>query len=200
MKIIFHPVSLIVIALSVWFGLALYMFVCMLAVLIHEFGHAIMARRYGVRASRITLLPFGAAVSLDCALLPKRSQAMILLSGSFANMVASVVAGSFLWTTPQFFDVLGIFIVANTVIAVMNLLPFYPLDGGKIVELCGRKWVVMGMRFLSNIVFSAMFLVSFFVLQNWSFVIFSLCMVYTVNTRAESTYVATLKEMLKHAR
>ncbi|MDR0461862.1 MAG: hypothetical protein LBG88_00820 [Christensenellaceae bacterium] len=200
MRIVFHPLFLFVVAASIWYGLGLYMMMCVLAVLIHEFSHAVTARCFGVKASRITLLPFGGAVSIDCAFLKRSCQATILMAGAFGNMCACVVAGALLWLVPQFFNSLGLFIFANITVAVLNLLPFYPLDGGKAIELFANKAMTKVLYVISNLTFTALFFVACFALHSWSIGFFALIMLASVNTQSESTYVVTLREVLKKGR
>jgi len=196
MRLVFHPLFLAVIVIAFWSGLGFYMLACILAVLIHEFSHAAVARHFGVKAKRITLLPFGAAVNLDCSILPRRCQALILFAGALGNAIAGIVAGAFLWVIPGLFGMLGLFIVANTTIAVMNLMPFYPLDGGKIIDLfCGRR-TTTAMHVLSNIVFAVLFVVACFALQSWSIALFAICMIFTVNVQGKNEYVVTLAQAL----
>jgi Zn-dependent protease len=171
--------------------------VCILAVLIHEFSHAVVARHYGIKAQRITLLPFGASLTIDCAFLKKSAQTAILFAGALGNMSACCIVGSMLWLLPDFFHIFGMFIFANMTVALMNLLPFYPLDGGKIVELFAPRWLVRALYVISNIVFVALFIVAVFYLYSWSIALFAACMVFTVNSQSKTEYSASLAQMLE---
>ena len=140
MKLSFHPLFILAIILALWAGLGFFVCAAVVAVLIHEASHAIVANHFGIRAKKLTLLPFGAQVDIDCAFLPRRQQTLILFAGSFGNIIAIIVASSFLWTFPNLFTFFEMFIIANAIPAVLNLLPIPPLDGWKIlVSLYGRK-------------------------------------------------------------
>ena len=196
MKVVFHPLFLFVVIIAFWQGLGFYLLACILAVLIHESSHALAARYYGVRASRITLLPFGAAINLDCAFLPRKFRMAILLSGALGNIFASIFAGALLWLVPDLFFALGMFIVANMTIAVMNLLPLYPLDSGKIIELFHNRFITRLLHIFSNLVFFALFIVACFVIKSFGIVLFAICMLFTINTESKSEYVVKLSEIL----
>ena len=187
MRFVFHPLLFIVIILSIWQGYGLYILFAIVAVLIHESGHAISANHYGIRAKKLTLLPFGASINIECGFLPKRYQAVILLSGAFANMVACVLALSFMWVSIGLFNVIGLFIFVNMSIAFMNLLPLYPLDGGKVVALVGGRVARVVLLALSNVVFVAL-LVLGIVSFNWVVCVFAVSMLFTVNSESQNDF------------
>ena len=196
MRIVFHPLFLFVVAFACWSGFGLYMLICILAVLIHESSHAVVARHYGIQANRITMLPFGAVVNLDCMFLKRSKQAVILLAGAVGNIILVFLAGGFLWLLPSLFNVLEMFIIANFTIAFMNLLPFYPLDSGKIIALYANKFVTRFLYIISNIAFLSLFFISLFLLRSWSIALFAVCMFFTVNTQSQNEYVAKLVQVL----
>lgn len=130
--------------LNLLFVLAL--FVC---VVMHEFGHALTARRYGVQTKDIILSPIGGIARLDK--LPERpyheflvaiagpavNVAIVLLLSpffflhSFSEVIAWFGDGSFLNDTKKFIPAL---IFLNIVLAGFNLLPAFPMDGGRILR------------------------------------------------------------------
>jgi len=196
MKLVFHPLFLLVTIIMIWNGYGLYLIVGILAVLIHESAHAITANHFGVRVNKITLLPFGAQVSIDCAFLPAGAYTAIMLAGSISNAVVSLFAGSFLWLFPQLFNGIGMFITANVSVAILNLLPFYPLDGGKIIEQFANKKLIKGLFIFSNIIFVGLFFVSCFFFF-WTLAIFCICMIISVNTESRNEYVTKLCKITK---
>jgi len=189
MRIAFHTLLLLAIAFSVWLGLGMYMLMAVAAVLIHESAHAITANRFGIRAKKITLMPFGAQINIDCNFLPRKSQVTILLAGSFANMMVGLLAASVLWLFPQAFEIVGLFIFANVSVAVLNLLPFYPLDGGKVIALSNNKAIKKVLFIMSNAIFIVLF-VGALAIQSWLLCFLSACMLLSINTEAKNLYVS----------
>jgi len=196
MRVIFHPLFLVVIGLAVWMGAGLYALFAIIAVLIHESAHAIVANRYGVRATKITLLPFGAAVNIDCAFLPRGNQVAILLAGSFANMAVSVIAIAVVWIVPSLFNILGLFILTNFSVAFLNLMPLYPLDGGKIIALSSHRAIVRTLLFISNAFFTGLFLLALFWIQSWVVAILAAGMLFQINSESKNRYVSKLCKSL----
>ena len=188
-----------------WSGITLLLF---LFVLIHELGHAIMARARGSYAEKIVLFPLGGG-----ALIPEepkrvRDQVLIYAAGPLANILLALTALPLLLLQPNGYyllrfylnpfgnlvvlpnlteQLLGITLAVNAVLAVGNLLPAYPLDGGRILRAVlrgalgdrratvvttllgitlGTALVLLGFRIGDPLLgVSALFIVSFSVLE-----------------------------------
>jgi len=117
---------------------ALLLFVC---VLLHELGHALTARRYGIPVASMTLFIFGGVASI--AEEPHRPfvELKIALAGPLVSVV--IAAGCFyashampVKTEAQLIAlaILSYLALINTAILVFNLLPGFPLDGGRVLR------------------------------------------------------------------
>jgi Zn-dependent protease len=115
-------------------------FVC---VVLHEFGHILVARRYGIQAPEITLLPIGGVASLQ-ALPQKPSQEFaIAIAGPAVNFVIAIVllllVGQFNSADLARLDDLQVSLTArladaNLFLAIFNLIPAFPMDGGRVLR------------------------------------------------------------------
>jgi Zn-dependent protease len=124
--------------------------VLFLIVLLHEFGHALACRQVGGTAEQIVLWPLGGVAYVSP---PPRPTAMLwsIVAGPLVNVVlipvflvigaASQTLGIY-QTVPSFHPFLRAVATINVTLLLFNILPIYPLDGGKIVW--SLLWFVLG--------------------------------------------------------
>ena len=122
-------------------GTALLFFASVLA---HEFSHAIVARRLGLKVAGITLFIFGGATSIETDSRSARDEALIALAGPVASLVIGgvLLAIGALVTQPEVSAIVGWLGIINVVLGAFNLVPGYPMDGGRVLRAI--LWRVRG--------------------------------------------------------
>jgi Zn-dependent protease len=116
-----------------------------LVVIPHEYGHALMAKRFGYKCKDITLWPYAGAASIQGKWYKNpKHELLIALAGPAVNIA---VVLSLIWFIPLNEEVgpgmlaLGLYVLFSLFLGAFNLLlPLYPMDGGRIV----RAFCVMG--------------------------------------------------------
>lgn len=113
-------------------------FVC---VLLHEFGHALAAARYGIRTPDITLLPIGGLARLERMPDKPVQELVVAIAGPLVNVAIALLLLPIVYgrltvehlLSPNV-DLLPRLFVANVVLIVFNMIPAFPMDGGRVLR------------------------------------------------------------------
>lgn len=118
------------------------LFLLFFIVFVHELGHAVTALFFSWRIKQILLLPFGGVVEVEeHGNRPFYEELLVTLAGPVQH-VWLVGAAFVLWENNVLtFDIWQIFFNYNVAIALINLLPIWPLDGGKLLFLLLTRYV-----------------------------------------------------------
>ncbi|MEL6890531.1 MAG: site-2 protease family protein [Actinomycetota bacterium] len=113
------------------------------SILAHEFGHALVARRHGVNTESIDLWALGGVARLDRESPTPRADGWIAAAGPLTSLAIGVIGIglAFLFRSNVILWVGGV----NLLLAVFNMLPGAPLDGGRVVRAV--RWARHGDRY-----------------------------------------------------
>lgn len=140
--------------LLIWIGVSLgpvVMAFVVLSVLAHEFGHVLVARRYGYTTREVVAMGFGMVAQIEDDI--DDGEAAIALAGPLVNFaIAALILGALnavlaMGYTIEAFGLgegvadLAITVAhANLVLGVFNMFPLFPLDGGRVVRAVVSKF------------------------------------------------------------
>ena len=122
----------------------IFILLLFLIVLMHEFGHALAAKRFGIATRDITLLPIGGLSRLERMPKEPKRELWVALSGPLVNLVLAVIF--FVWlyftgglngltnTTVTEGTLLQRVAFANMILLLFNIIPAFPMDGGRVLR------------------------------------------------------------------
>lgn len=123
---------------------AIYVISLFCCILLHEMGHSLVSRRYGIRTLEIVLFPIGGIARLER--MPKpREELWIALAGPAVNLIIAALliavtaakTGAVDWErifARKDANLIGQVAAGNVLLALFNLLPAFPMDGGRVLR------------------------------------------------------------------
>ena len=133
LKITLHPLFFLLGILMVVLGRGRVFFICTISAFCHEWAHAIIAEKYGYKMDRIRLMPFGAELHGDTDSFAGKDEIYVAIAGPLANFFVCFFIVAIWWIFPGIYGSTIDMSETNLVMGVFNLLPFFPLDGGRVL-------------------------------------------------------------------
>jgi Zn-dependent protease len=127
-------------------------------VVLHELSHSYIAKRYGIKIERIVLLPIGGVSEMEEIPKDPAQELRIALAGPVANLMIAMISfviliifGTSLSTV--LVGALYYFIIVNLLLGLFNLLPAFPMDGGRILRayLAGKMSFIKATKLAATI-------------------------------------------------
>ena len=124
--------------------IVIFFILVFLCVLLHELGHAFAAKAYGIRTVDITLLPIGGVARMERMPEKPAQELVVAIAGPLVNVVIAAALLFVLAVTgnldfsevfdPTRFNALWALLYTNVMMVVFNLIPAFPLDGGRVLR------------------------------------------------------------------
>jgi Zn-dependent protease len=114
-------------------------------VLMHEYGHALMARRFGIGTRDIIITPIGGLARLDRMPYAPLKEFLISIAGPAVNLLIAILLGTAIYfsgadliveSTFRWSQFAGILMWMNLALFLFNLVPAFPMDGGRVLRSC----------------------------------------------------------------
>ena len=185
-KIKFHPFFIIYVFVCIyceWFNGVFYYVV---SVILHEYGHYFMAKILGYESQGIIFNVYGAGLQSN-NIFKNKDELMISVAGPLVNLVLIILTICSWWLFPASYMYSIGFLRSNLSVMIFNLIPIYPLDGGRILVSCLSRVYnknkilkinkVVGI--ITGIVFCSLFVVSVFVNININLLIIGIFVTFT---------------------
>lgn len=183
MKISIHPLFFAVIIFGAFFGGLPITLIFVMTALLHECGHIFCAQRLGFKCERIKIMPYGAAAVCDIEGIKVGDEIALALAGPAVNAALCVGLAGLWWFFPDTYAFTDTLMAANLSMLAVNLLPAYPLDGGRVAKclfskLFGARVAEIILKAIAAVVagvFIALFFVFGYNLTLLFFALFLLC-------------------------
>ncbi len=127
-----HPLFIPVAVILILSGKGLLFIYTFIAVLLHETGHYLSAKKKGYETESLTITPYGALLSAESGL-PDKDAFFVSAAGPVVNLSLALATVALWWIFPSCYGFTLYFFKANIAIGVFNLLPLYPLDGSRML-------------------------------------------------------------------
>ncbi len=198
LKIGIHPLFFIFGLYFAFIGKVFSFLICTLVALIHELGHYFESSKLGYKLNKITLMPYGAIIKGDDVNLKYKDECKIALAGPLINLLTAVTFTALWWFIPDSYAYTDLVVFTSVTLAVINLLPCYPLDGGRfllatlslVTPRKKAKRIVIIISFVFSFLLFLLFIYSLFTTPNISILFFSLFMFFGVfGVKNDNSYV-----------
>jgi len=148
-----HPTFLLLLAFGLLrggFESVLFVSAVFGCVLLHELGHALTARRFGIETRDITLYPIGGVARLERMPRAPGAELLVALAGPAVNLLIALglmslrplgVEGDASWSPSLFALAVDELITVNVALALFNLIPAFPMDGGRVLRALLSGWL-----------------------------------------------------------
>ena len=181
LKFSIHPLFIL---FGIYFALTGKVFsflIYTICAVIHETGHYLQSQKLGYGLKKIVLMPYGALIKGDIEDIKYKDEILISLAGPFINFCIAVFFVALWWLFPETYPFTELIVTANVSLAIINLLPCYPLDGGRFLLatlslFLPRKTAKIAVKILGvtlSILLFSLFIYSCFETVNFTLLFFS---------------------------
>jgi len=153
-KVYFHPIFLFFLLIFVLIGRFKFIIIFMMLILIHELGHILMSLLFKWEIEKVIILPFGGLTKYNQLInTPLREEFLVSISGIIIQLIFYKFTYSYI--DYKYYSLINYFII------IFNLIPIYPLDGSKILNILFNKMLSYKSSFLLTIIISYIFIIIF---------------------------------------
>lgn len=177
-----HPATYVFIIILLLTGFSSVVLPYLIAITLHELAHAYVAKKLGYGLDKIWILPYGASIKFKQFSFNPTDEIKIAIAGPLMNIILIIITVMLWWIFPSIYASTYLFVITNFSIVIFNMLPAFPLDGGRSLNcLLKLKLKTKTVYKISNYInlflslsFLALFIISCFYKINFSFGLISI--------------------------
>ena len=187
LKIEIKPLFVLYVFLCVYLGWFNKIFYYVVAVVLHEWGHYFVAKIRGYEFNSLVFSVYGGGL-FGSNSFKKKDDIAISLAGPMINILLIICNISLWWLFPITYFFTYDFVICNLIIFTFNILPFYPLDGGRIVVALLQdkfdKYKILKIQkvisAICSVVFLILFILSCFIKINFNLLFIAIFLILNV--------------------
>ncbi|MBE7082287.1 MAG: hypothetical protein E7378_01220 [Clostridiales bacterium] len=193
LSVLFVVLALAILLFDGFLNFAIYFGV----VCLHELAHFLMAKKLGYKLANYYVMPYGVCLNYNTNIFAPKDEVLIALAGPLSNIAFCILCVALWWLFPSTYYVLDYFCFCNLILAGFNLLPCFPLDGGRVLTAILSKKIdrerAIKVTYVLNYIFSAvliiLFVISIFTCINFSYIFVAIFLFSgTINSNKYSNY------------
>ena len=142
MDLSIHPMFFLMGIFYCFIGQLPFFLMSVIVAIEHELAHAISASRLGYRLNKIVLMPYGAVIDGDLKDISLKDELFVALAGPLCNLMTAGAFAALWWFYPTAYAYTDTACFLSLSIALVNLLPAYPLDGGRVLKCLLTAWIL----------------------------------------------------------
>lgn len=176
---LFSPLFIIFSILILYFGNFKYFLIYTAAVSLHELAHYYVSKKLGYKLNNLYIMPYGICLNYKENVFNNSDELYIALAGPFFNLLLCFICLSLWWLFPETYYYLDYFCFCNLALALFNLIPCFPLDGGRVLlSILSKKYdrenvfnICIMLNYLVSLFLIIMFIISIFSSINYSYIV-----------------------------
>lgn len=127
--------------LLLYFGNLKYFLIYFIVVSLHEFAHFFISKKLGYKLNKLYIMPYGICLNYKDNAFSGNDEIYIALAGPIINYLFCFLCLALWWLFPASYYYLDYFCFCNFILGTFNLLPCFPLDGGRVfLSLISKKF------------------------------------------------------------
>ena len=165
LKIKLHPLFAIYVFVCIYFNWINLIFYYIVVMFLHEFAHYFVAKRLGYNVDGFLLSAYGIGMQTNNSY-RKKDEILISIAGPIFNLILIILTVFLWWVYPSMYFFTYDFVMCNFLVMVFNMIPLYPLDGGRVIVcLFSRfnKKKVLKVSNMISIILGVILMVLFFI-------------------------------------
>lgn len=179
LRISIKPLFIIYLIICLYFGWTNIIFFYVMTIAIHEYAHFYVAGKLGYNINSIVFSISGAGLYGNCVF-KERDDIKISIVGPLTNFILVIILLALWWMFPTSYMLTKDFLISNVSVMFFNLLPIYPLDGGRIlmsilslrgIDKNKTKKISLIVSLTFGCFFLILFIVSIFVKTNYNLLV-----------------------------